>query len=67
MKMIKEWARLLINVIVRVTGKTPIGRYFHNQVVKMALGQTLKISHGPLYVQPLQRQTRCADTELRVC
>ena len=48
--MIRQLVKLLIDLIVRVTGKTPVGQYFHNQVVKMALGQTLKVSHGSLDV-----------------
>ncbi len=50
MKMVKQLVKLLIDLIVRITGKTSVGRYFHNQVVKMALGKTLTVFYGSLNV-----------------
>lgn len=48
--MIKQLVKLLIDSIARVTGKTFVGRYFYNQVIKIAVGQTLKVFHGSLSV-----------------
>ena len=50
MKTIKRLVKRLIEVLVRVTGKTRVGRYFYDQVVNMVAGQTLKASHGSLDV-----------------
>jgi len=48
--MLKSWLKLLIDLIVPVTGRTRAGRYFHEQVVKMAVGQTQRVAHGTVQV-----------------
>lgn len=48
--MIKRFVKRLIDLFVNITRKNSVGRYFHNQIVSTAMGQTLEISYGSLYL-----------------
>ena len=44
--MIKNLVKRLIHWFVRLTRRTAVGEYFHDQVVDYAVGRTAKIRHG---------------------
>jgi len=47
-EIIKQLVRRLAGGFFWIAGKSIIGRYFHNQVLNMAMGQTLKVFRGSL-------------------
>lgn len=48
MMQVKSLIKRVIQSIVRLTGKTKAGRYFHNQVVDTAMQQVVAVSHDEI-------------------
>ena len=46
--MVKQFVKRLIDAFVSITHKNSMGRYLHNQVVSIAMGQTMEIGHGSI-------------------
>lgn len=49
--MIRRAIKSLIDLLVPLTGRTRAGRYFHDQVVRMAMAQTHDVAHGSVRVR----------------
>lgn len=46
MRLVNASAKRIIQSIVRLTGKTKAGKYFHNQVIDTAMVKVQTVSHG---------------------